>query len=106
MSLFRFKIPNSKDLSRTADSYNRKMFRKSVIKSLRELKTVLKKLAKKGSHQYVYNLSDNNSSFWEYYIVFRWYRMKSKLDVKIEEEVFESKNNKRYVEKISVTIKW
>lgn len=98
------KTPKTETLRKKAFKYNRRAFRKSVIGYIKSLNKELERGAKRGLTSYSRSFDDIKGG-WGVFLLFRWYRRFSKLNVKIEEKA-STIQNRRYIEEIHVYINW
>lgn len=99
------KIPKTAQLGKQAKSYNRKAFRKKIISYIKELNKCIRDRAKTGSTKYIKTFMGTQDQSWETFILFRWYRRYSGLNVMIIERIIEI-GGKRYIKEMEVSIRW
>lgn len=103
----RIKFPETKQLQKTAKSYNRKAVKRTMIKYIKGLKKLIKNEAKIGRNQYFRTFKEEQDRSWEVFVMFRWIRRYSGLNVEITERVNEGfSGRKRYIDEMDVRIKW
>ncbi len=104
----RLRMPNTKDLSEKAEAYNRKVWKRDLIKMIKAVRKAIKSKSKKGMGFYSFTSDDNRTDrHWDNMVLFRWYRRYSGLNVNIgEDDVIETKQGHKYVGIIYVNIKW
>ena len=78
-----------------------------MIKYLKSLKKLIKSEAKIGHSQYFRTFKEEQNNSWEVFVMFRWIRRYSGLNVEIIERVNEHfSGKKRYIDEMDVRIKW
>ena len=100
------RFPKTKDLTIKSEVYNKKFWRKNMVKHIKRVNKAIKKRAKKGEFVYSKSYSESDSYFYEVLVFFRWYRRYSGLNVEIKEDVIVTKKGARYIEQIYVYIRW
>lgn len=101
------KFPNTKQLTKLSDSFNRKKFKKGLKKDLRVIKRQLKKLSKGGVYDYNLSIEEHNYDFWRNWVLFRYLRINTSLNVTVtEDDISYSKKGEKYVGRIYLNIKW
>ena len=101
------RFPSTKQLTQTSESYNRKAFKKQLKKDLRTIRKELNRVSKTGSYVYNNTTKEHHLSFWRSWVLFRYLRRYTDLDVTIKEnDVYHSKTGVKYVGRLHFNIKW
>lgn len=101
------RFPKGKKIHNTAFRKNKMRNKAAMFKCLVALRREINSNAKSGRFLYYRSISEREELGFEHFVVFRWMRRYSGLDVEITEHVDEIFSlNERYVGRMEIMIRW
>ena len=101
------KIPKTNELRKQAERHNRKESKSIAIKYLKALNKIIENEARSGHAYYFRTFKEENNNSWEIFVIFRWYRRYSGLNIEITERVNKHfSGRKRIIDEMDIRIKW
>jgi hypothetical protein len=99
----------TEQLRKTAIKQKRKSSKKFMILSIKRLTKIIKQMSKEGKFSYVNTIDETKDNSWLFFVVFRWYRRYSKLNVKLVEYLDDlppRNSKKKIIDGMRITINW
>jgi hypothetical protein len=94
------------NLRKRAKSYERKHFRKNVIKFIRNIRKIMKEDANSGKFRTEFEVHESQRHSWEVMVGLRWFRKHGGFEVEWNEEFDVCRKGRKYIDKIWGSIKW